>query len=114
MNKFLKLSTWKTIIRSRIIRHKNSKTEWYKERMKICLDCHHSSKHSKPKTFKERVFKILNLNKHFCLVCGCSHEYKNAIPEVECSLTELNEKPKWRSIINTKYKEKYENNSKNK
>ena len=113
MNKFLKYSTWEQIIRSRIIRKKNQKKDWYKKRMEICLECNHNSKFNPSKSFKEKLIQILNLSNDYCKICGCGLIWKLSIPEVECSMSEINEKPKWTSIINTKYKETYGSNTKN-
>lgn len=104
MNKFLKWSTWKMIIHSRIVNYKNSKTEWCKERRKICGDCNNHSKYHKAATLRQKILKLLNLG-HFCNLCGCSIKYKTVIPYTSCSMeAELNEKPKWTRInLNTKF-----------
>lgn len=104
MNKFLKWSTLKMIIHSRIINYKNSKTEWCKERRKICGDCNNNSKFYKSETTKDWILKLLNLG-HYCRLCYCNIKFKTVIPYTECSMkSELNEPPKWTRInLNTKY-----------
>ena len=99
------------ILRSRYLIYKNKQTSWYKERIKICSTCNNNSKFNLTKTFKEKVWKLLNLNNDYCGICHCGIKHKTAVPEEECSMVELNEEPKWKSIVNTKYKEKYENRS---
>ena len=97
MNKFLKLSTWKQIIESRIVYYKNKDKDWYKERKKICDSCPLSSKNKKELSFKEKIFRILNLKKPFCTICGCPTHLLTSLEENECSLYEINQEPKWKS-----------------
>ena len=98
MDKFLKLSTWKNIIESRWIYYQNRNKDWYKERKAICDICLHNSKNKKLKTFKEKLFNILNIKKPFCTICGCSVKYLCSLDFNECSLYERGEEPKWKSV----------------
>lgn len=98
MNKFLKLSTWRQIIESRILYHKSKKTDWYKERKKICDECPHNSKFNQPKDFKGKALNMLYLKAEYCTICKCHLKYKLSLPESNCGLEEIGEEPKWKSI----------------
>lgn len=97
MNKFLKYSTWKMIIQSRTTDYKNSKTDWCKERRIICNDCHHNSKFSPTKTFKEYLLRFLNLG-DYCKICYCGILAKTRNAYSTCGLAEINEEPKWKRV----------------
>jgi hypothetical protein len=97
MNKFLKISTWKMIIHSRIINYKNSKTDWCKERRKICAECNNNSVHHPTKTLKQYFLRLMNMGE-YCKICFCSIKYKCSVPYTQCSMTELNELPKWQRV----------------
>lgn len=98
MNRFLKLSTWKNIIRSRTIDYKNSKTNWCKERREICNMCEYNSKNTKDLIFKDKFFMFIQITKEICTVCSCSIAFKVKSPISSCGLKEINKQPKWESI----------------
>ena len=98
MNKFLKVSTWKSIIRSRVQHNKNKKESWAIARVSICNLCEYNSKNTKPKTKAEKVYRLLNLYDPFCLACGCGIKYKTSEPSSDCGLEEIGLEPKWKSI----------------
>ena len=45
------------------------------------------------------MWNILNLKKPFCTICGCEVAAKASVEFEECSLPEINKKPKWIKII---------------
>ena len=98
MNKFLKISTWKQIIQSRWLYYLNKDKDWYKERKSICDICPHNSKFSEKKDFRGKALNMLYLKSTYCSICKCPHKYICSLPENECSLYEIGEEPKWKSI----------------
>ena len=96
MNRFLKLSTWKNIIRSRTIDYKNSKTTWCKERREICNMCEYNSKNTKDLTFKDRFFMFIQITKEICKICGCSVLQKTKVAFSSCPKPEIGLKPSWK------------------
>lgn len=98
MNKFLKFSTWKSIIQSRTIDYKNSKTSWCKERREICRNCEYNSKNVNNLRIKDRILMFLQITKEICTACGCSLKAKTRNAFSSCGLTEINEVPKWTRI----------------
>lgn len=107
MNRFLKLSTWQMIIRSRIIDWKNNREEWCKERRRLCNKCPHNTKNKLNNTFFNKFMMLIQFTKSVCSICGCAINKKTVVPMSTCSKEEINETPEWRSIVRTKYKEKY-------
>ena len=97
MNKFLKFSTWKSIIQSRTTDYNNSKASWCKERRSICYTCNHNSKFHPTRTFKEYLLRFLNLG-NYCKICYCGIAQKTRNAMSNCGLTEINETPKWTRI----------------
>lgn len=85
------------IIQSRTTDYKNSKTDWCKERRKICSECHHNSKWYGVKTFKEKLLRLLNLG-HYCKICLCGISQKTRNAYSTCGLAEINEEPKWKRV----------------
>jgi len=111
MNKFLKLSTWRMIINSRVSAYKNSKTDWCKERRKICSDCNQNSIWYNPKNWKEELLRIFYLNKEYCKICFCPINRKTLVRESECSMPEIGEPSKWKRVeLGTKFQKTYDNN----
>ena len=90
-NKFLKLYTWKNIIKSRWIYYQNRNKDWYKKRKAICDVCPHNSKYHK-KTIYERLLG------RYCKICKCPLKYKMSLDFVNCGLEEIGEEPKWKSV----------------
>lgn len=102
------------ILKSRFIKNKEY---WVEERRKICKDCktYNSSYYQEKVSLKNKVYKALSDFYTFitfseneelgqCLHenCGCNIFYKTKIGNEFCH------EYKWKSIVNTKYKEKYE------
>lgn len=99
-SKFLKWSTWKMILNSRLIAYKNSKEPWCKERLKLCNNCEFNSKNNADLSFKDKFLMFIQLSKAICTICGCSTKYKVRIPMSSCSMEELDLKPLWREKEN--------------
>lgn len=97
MNKFLKISTWQEIIKSRKVYNQNKNKEWYKDRKSICNSCPFNSKFKKNKTFKEKLLSIFYLGRDYCSVCFCPTKFLCALEENTCSAEDIGEKPKWES-----------------
>lgn len=98
MNKFLKASTWKMIIRSRLIDWKNRNEPWVKERRAICEECPFNTINIEKKSVKERLFIFLNLSKGVCSACFCGIKRKTLIKQSVCGLEEIGSEPKWKEI----------------
>jgi len=99
-SKFLKLSTWKMILNSRLIAYKNSKEPWCKERREICKNCEYNSKNKSDLSFKEKLFMSLQITKSICTACFCSVARKTLIKQSSCGLEEIDLTPKWREKEN--------------
>lgn len=41
---------------------------------------------------------IGNMGKETCAICGCILKVKTRVPECDCALEELEEKPLWRAV----------------
>lgn len=104
-----------TILKSRFTKNKNE--YWIEVRRKICKDCkiYNSLYYEDSLSVKNKIYKILsdfytkitfseNEELGQCLHkdCGCNIWYKTNTP------TEFCHENKWKSVVNTKYKDKYE------
>lgn len=90
------------ILKAKLRNKSDIKEEWYHERLKICETCPFNSKNTdreNKKTFKYKLWNLLNLHKHFCTICGCEIKAKASDEMEECSMVELDKEPKWKRII---------------
>lgn len=99
-SKFLKLSTWKMIINSRLIAYKNSKEPWCKERLKICDGCKFNTINKTDRSLKDKFLMFIQITKSVCSICGCNVRYKASVPMASCSREEIGLEPLWRAKEN--------------
>ena len=89
------------IIRSKFKDKSKIKEDWYFKRLELCGSCMYNSKNVKrynpenTKGLKFIFWKIANLWKDFCTICGCEIKAKTSEELEICSLIEINKKPKW-------------------
>ena len=99
-SKFLKWSTWKMILNSRLIAYKNNKEPWCKERREICKNCEYNTRNKKELTFREKFLMFIQITKAVCSACGCSIKAKTRLKMAVCGLEEIDLTPKWREKEN--------------
>jgi hypothetical protein len=68
--------------------------DWYYKRVEKCLECPLNSDNKKDLSAKDLAFKVANLGKTHCTLCGCSVVDKAKIETEQCP----DSPPKWYSI----------------
>lgn len=81
------MASIKDIIKSRF----KEKEEWYHDRLEKCLSCTNWSSNKEELKGKDLAWKIANLGKDFCTICGCP-ENKLRLESEACPIG------KWREI----------------
>jgi hypothetical protein len=80
------------------LRNKNKlkKENWYKNRLDTCAACPFNSRNTEEgKNIKYKFWRVMNIGRDFCTICGCEIKAKASEPLEECSA----EPKKWEAII---------------
>lgn len=91
----ISLTTFRQILKSRVVEKKRRNEPYVIERRAICNLCEFNTKNKKNKTIKDVFKEILNGLTPTCSLCGCGIKFKTVIPEAECGLFDVGKDPKW-------------------